>query len=132
MGRTPIVFSAALAFTVAGCSDSSKLEKRVANLEAQNAALKRDVYGKRSFLDPAIKPRVLRLERRVDGLGLDLVILDRRTWANDKALWTGVAKAQFDVQCGPTPDPNCHVAAGFPGAVYTAGKPRRLFVTPWP
>jgi hypothetical protein len=118
---------------VNGCGGSdSKLERRVSKLEAENAALRGDLYGGHGYGNQGIKARALRAEWRVNQLAREVAILDQRTWANDKALWTGVTKAQYDVQCGPHPDPNCHVAAGFPGTVYTSGTPRRLFVTPWP
>jgi hypothetical protein len=59
--------------------------------------------------------------------------LDKRTWANDQALYWGPAAAQCYIQCGPNPQPGCHVSLGLPGALYTeGGKPRRIFATPYP
>ena len=122
MKRTvALVCFAALAFIVSGCSDSSKLEGRVAKLESENAALRSEQREMRDYLD-AMR---IALAVRIKGL-------DQRTWMNDRALMIGVASAQYDIQCGPNPDPNCHLAAGFPGTVSFDAKRRRLSVTPWP
>jgi hypothetical protein len=109
-----------------GASDSrvSKLERRVAKLETENADLRKDVE---------------RTERGQYLLVLEFTgkigKLNDRTWANDQALFQRLAMAQYDIQCGPNPQGppgagGCHVALGTPGAVYTTDTPRRIFVTP--
>lgn len=125
-----------LVLAVSGCnsgSETSKLEKRVAKLEAENATLKREVYGPNKGLNlESLRSRMKFVESEQITLLTRILNLDKRTWANDQALWTGVSKAQYDIQCGPNADPSCHLPMRFPGVVYTSGTPRRLFVTPWP
>ena len=45
----------------------------------------------------------LKLEAASRALRDSLKKLDDRTWANDDALYTGLAIAQYDIQCGPNP-----------------------------
>jgi hypothetical protein len=108
---TLIPIGAALAMLVSGCGGSSvssarvaKLEQRVTKLERENATLKnldrRDVAASRD-------------------LRLRLAVLDRRTLANEEALYAGVSAAQFEIACGPGGyQAGCHVPGGSPGAVF--------------
>jgi hypothetical protein len=115
----------AIAFAGCGGSDServAKLERRVAKLEAENDALEKKIdrvfEGQLQF--------VLESTGRIGNV-------DRRTRANDEALYRGVAAAQHNIYCGPNPQPGCHVPLGLPGSVYTeTGKPGRIFATPFP
>jgi hypothetical protein len=83
-----------------GCGDSgktdariAKLERRVARLEQQNAALRSSQVSDRSKLQKTLKG----------------------VYANDDALYTGVAMAQDWAICGG--HATCHVPLGEPGAV---------------
>jgi uncharacterized coiled-coil protein SlyX len=107
-----------------GASDAriTKLEHRVANVERQNAELEH---------------RVANVERQNAVLRATLTS-ERRTfrgtlagiYANDDALYTGVAMTQHAAVCST---PECHVPLGMPGAVYKEdGKPHRIFATPFP
>jgi hypothetical protein len=108
--------AAVLLVGVTGCGDSgatdariAKLERRVSNVERQNAALR----------------AALTSERRTFRATLAGI------YANDEALYTGVAMAQDGVVCNRSPA--CHVPLGEPGAVYTEdGKPHQIFATPFP
>jgi outer membrane murein-binding lipoprotein Lpp len=116
-----------LPFILLGCGSDSvsearvaKLEQRVATLESANEKLRQDVDD---------------LDASKLALRLNFKALDNRTWANDQALYTGLGKAQYDIQCGPNPQGppgagGCHVPLGLPGAVYTNDTPRRIFATP--
>jgi hypothetical protein len=108
--------AAVLLVGVTGCGDSdatdariAKLERRVANVERQNAALRAALAShQRTF--------------RATLAGI---------YANDEALYTGVAMAQDGVVCNRSPA--CHVPPGEPGSVYKEdGKPHRIFATPFP
>jgi hypothetical protein len=142
----------AVGVIASGCggSDSrvSKLEGRVAKLEAENVRLKKEVGS--SSLVSKLEGRVAKLEAENVRLKnevekgiraqLQFVLeytgklgkLDRRTRANDEALYRGVSAAQYDIYCGPNPQPGCHVPLGLPGSVYTSGEPGRIFATPYP
>jgi hypothetical protein len=114
----------AIAFAGCGGSDServAKVERRVAKLEAENARLEKEVDATRR----AYFEFVLESTEKIGKL-------DRRTRANDEALYRGVAAAQYDIYCGPNPQPGCHVPLGLPGSVYKSGERGRIFATPYP
>jgi hypothetical protein len=135
-----VLASAVLALAVTGCdsgSDTSKLEKRVAKLEAENAALRREIYGPNKGLKlESLRSRLKFVEGEQIDLLTRILNLDKRTWANDQALWTGVGKAQYDINCGIgddiNPDSTCVYGSVFPGAVSASLESRRLRVSPWP
>jgi hypothetical protein len=91
----------------------AKLQGRISKLEMQNAELRHSLAATTATVRSRLKA------------------IDRRTQANDDALYEGVAMAQDGVICSFRP--GCHVPLGSPGAVYTdVGKPGRIFATPFP
>jgi hypothetical protein len=120
----PHVLKATLAALVlvslAGCGGSAvstervaNLERRIARLETENARLTRS------------------LSNRTAKLGSRLTTVDRRTRANDEALYDGAAMAQDGLICNFKP--TCHVPLGTPGALFKEeGQPGRIFATPFP
>jgi hypothetical protein len=123
---TLILILLGVGIAAAGCGGSdarvSKLERRVAKLEVENADLREKV-------DAALRSR----RGRVLGLSRRIAQIERRTRANEQALYTGVAAAQYNIACAPSYEPGCHAPLGSPGAVYTEeGKPGRIFATPFP
>jgi len=121
-----ILLLLAVPIMVAGCGGSdariSKLEGRVAKLEAENAQLRKKVERTWASQSQLVLESTGKIDR-----------LDDRTWANDQALYYAARKAQYAVDCGPSYTPGCHVPFGEPGAIYTeSGKPRRISATPYP